>query len=712
MKISRKILCLSVASLAATTSWGSFLNDEQTKPTQVAKKALTSSDDEEISVAPQLPQFARHPHEVLAFSRALQAQQDGKFEQAGQAWRVCLEKKYHFQKSEIDACCIAVANLENSEQAYWMLSTLFKHYKSMVSPYFNAEYARAAYRLGKYKEASDLVTKHLWYGHDHTPGVLLIGADSFYHLKDYKTAFMYFDELIRTTDLKGSFLEYYQKGAFTANELNDHKTAYKWMGRLFNQAKAENIGLPVRLYLDAASYATFGGAVDLAEKYWTIFFQNEPNPTQDHFRAASLCAVVIGDYKKALEFLLLSCDKYSADKWRAGDMLLMARYYTYLGNKEQAGRWYASVFASDEQIFDPSSLSLIKGLFEDAQTFYLLNGQPEEAHKVLCRFFGEMVMAAGPCMKTQSKAGGAFTFSNTQQKRVRAPRQKTTKRTPTRQAEKVTLEDLRQKSHDFLAEKHKGLCDRLEKIDLSDSPDLLQEIANLKKLGGDLEVVKESLPALLQGVDQSEDKGLGKKETLIDFQTTLAGIEARLAYLERRYAKIAADKRRARVLAHFKALSHEADDVMPAPESGNLRGGYGHGKAPEPSPGLSNGPDTPKVELAEERPVVSMNMLKTAQKDYLEMKKIPGMLTKYKIFLAEIRANPLATATGSGRPKKLVGDAEMHARRFDKGNRFVYKVQKSGDNTYNVTIFSLLGHYTDLDHQIKTLNIKKHSSQH
>lgn len=705
MKISRKILCLSVASLTATTSWGSFLNDEQKEPKQVAKKALSSCDDEEIILAAQLPKFERPPHQIEDFSRALKAQQDGNFEEAVQAWRVCLEKKYHFQAYDIDKCCIAVSKLKNFKQAYWMWNTLFTRHNSMVSTFWYADYARAAYHLERYQEASDLVTKHFWYGHKHTAGLLLIGAESFYRLKDYKAAFMHFDELIRTENLKEGSLVYYQKGAYTASELKDYKTAYKWMGKLFENAGDED-DLPARLYLDAAGYASFGEAPELALKYWTIFFQKETNPTQSHFNAASLCAVVIGDYQKAIEYLRASFDKYDTKEWRGVDMLLMARFYTYLGNKDEAGKWYACAFESGNKIFDLSNIELKKGLFEDAQAFYLLNGEPEKAHEVCCGFIGGMLSAAIPLMLQQAKTGASSALSHTRQKGVRASRQKTTRRMPARQLEKITLEELRKKSHDFLAEKHKRLCDRLEKIDFSDSPHLLQEIATLKKLGGELEVVKENLPALLPGVDQSKVKGAGQKETLIDFQATLAGVEVRLADLERRYAKIEGVRRRERVLAHFKSLAYEAEDVITAPKSGNLRGAYSHAKPPESSPQLPECADTSRVEAAKVRPVVSINMLKTAKKDYSEMKKIPGMLTKYKNFLAEIRNDPLAIGKGSGRPKKLVGDAEMHARRFDKGNRFVYKVETTGDNTYNVTIFSLLGHYADLDHQIKTLGKK------
>jgi Txe/YoeB family toxin of Txe-Axe toxin-antitoxin module len=140
---------------------------------------------------------------------------------------------------------------------------------------------------------------------------------------------------------------------------------------------------------------------------------------------------------------------------------------------------------------------------------------------------------------------------------------------------------------------------------------------------------------------------------------------------------------------------------MPLPGVENLRALYGHNKTSSIS---SENTETTTTQPAPTAPTkqVTFHLLKSADKHYATIQSMPGMRGKYKNFIKELMEDPFSLEGGSGKPEQLYGETGLYSRRFDKKNRFVYLVRQTGEQTYDVTILSLLGHYKHLETQLQS----------
>lgn len=153
----------------------------------------------------------------------------------------------------------------------------------------------------------------------------------------------------------------------------------------------------------------------------------------------------------------------------------------------------------------------------------------------------------------------------------------------------------------------------------------------------------------------------------------------------------------------FLASATAPQELISIPLSMNIRAAFGYKKtsaAPATRNASSSASTSPASSSSSSNPLqASWSFTHQANKQRTVLKTMPGLQTKLERFLDEIEEDPLlqTTAHGSGRAKKLVATDNIFSRRFDKGNRFVYKVEKTTPDNARVTVLSLLGHYKNLD---------------
>lgn len=95
---------------------------------------------------------------------------------------------------------------------------------------------------------------------------------------------------------------------------------------------------------------------------------------------------------------------------------------------------------------------------------------------------------------------------------------------------------------------------------------------------------------------------------------------------------------------------------------------------------------------------VQWHITPAAEDQYQRLTKEQNM--KFKKFQNEIEQNPYLdesiSGTFSGKAKKLTGFSNLYSRRFDKKNRFVYRIEEH-EGQIRATILGLLTHYKILE---------------
>ncbi|MBA4117512.1 MAG: hypothetical protein C0514_01260 [Candidatus Puniceispirillum sp.] len=94
---------------------------------------------------------------------------------------------------------------------------------------------------------------------------------------------------------------------------------------------------------------------------------------------------------------------------------------------------------------------------------------------------------------------------------------------------------------------------------------------------------------------------------------------------------------------------------------------------------------------------VEWRLTPTAQKHLSDLRSVPGFQGKFETFRQEIEMEPWgrrgnALTHASGRAKLLNGYDNVFSRRFSKGDRFFYRVERQEDGRVVVTILGLMGH--------------------
>ncbi|MCA0369558.1 MAG: tetratricopeptide repeat protein [Proteobacteria bacterium] len=120
------------------------------------------------------------------------------------------------------------------------------------------------------------------------------------------------------------------------------------------------------------------------------------------------------------------------------------------------------------------------------------------------------------------------------------------------------------------------------------------------------------------------------------------------------------------------------------------------------SPSKGSPPRTPRAQSVSSAPapaqaLVTWRITPTAMKHMEALQSVPGFQTKFREFRHEIDMEPWGrrghTANhASGRAKLLKGHDNVFSRRFARGERFFYRVERQDDGRVIVTILGLMKH--------------------
>jgi Txe/YoeB family toxin of Txe-Axe toxin-antitoxin module len=362
--------------------------------------------------------------------------------------------------------------------------------------------------------------------------------------------------------------------------------------------------------------------------------------------------------------------------------------------------WYDRIFDRKHKKVNVSEAFYFTSLC-DALNAYLAEGELVKAKEV----FNLIALKIAKTTGNRASVRLAATAKRSKQGQKGGPR-KGRNNHQTKTA--TSVDELRQMTRNLLKQNCDTLLENLKKISFVGNAERQQTQISLEELQSEALIFKGK-------VTEQNSAQNGTSESLVTLKRQLADLEVRMNHLKAQHEKAEKVKRKEAIYSAFNALSIAEENLLPEPESVNLRSLYGHEKGTTTTttttttqsdvrPTISTTPDPKQAQ--EVAPTVTFKMLKSAEKQYKDLQGMPGMIGKYRTMLSEISSNPLHVGKGFGRPKELVGGNKLYSRRFDKANRFVYKVIQMGPHHYEVIILSVRGHYNELAHQLKNLNKK------
>jgi tetratricopeptide (TPR) repeat protein/Txe/YoeB family toxin of Txe-Axe toxin-antitoxin module len=715
--LNKKILLLSVfcaAKIWATNS--DVFSETQKQPvasSSVAAKRYKLPSD--IICAPRLQVVGSISlpdvslEEYATYAQSLHEQ--GEYLRSLYIWQKCAKENYLFSKDDIYRCTSTLTSADYWREAYDLWKWVFKTYPGDVCPDWYRGYAIAALNVEDFPSAYRVITKHLLRSEDIDAGTYLFAAQASLFTGRKQEALGHYENYFATEQPENISDVVYMNAADTYHKTNNDKAASKCMDLLFKSKKGTVHEVDV--YQDAATYAALNEDPEKALGYWEIYFSipDSKKGTTFNYARRGLAYGMIGDIEKGV----LNLEKYfeftPESEWVLMCALALGGDYMFLGKTEKACFWYDKVFAKG------------KGLAQN-----LNKAAPQDFHLAILSYLTkhdtEKVNIVMKTLQTLHPKEPFATFLSSEetptQGRGRGAKKRVTKaKKPVEMTEKMQALAIQNHLRKSYLDRCETLKITLNNMSFEDTQvvgqeektrlELLQEIIGFQKKN-----------ALVTTKGEGEETSSSAKEdvsaqedTLVDLQSHLMRFERKVHGLKRLQEKAMHARKKERSLAFLKELSELPQEVIPLSTTGNLRGLYGHAKS-EDRITLSTSSTTSASTMsamtlanASQQLHVTITLLKSAEKQHEQLQTMPGFKGKYKTFISEIMANPVQIEGTSGRTKLLHGEAGLFSRRFDKGNRMVYKVIKTSEDAYEVIFLNLLGHYKELDHQVEVMHKKQ-----
>jgi Txe/YoeB family toxin of Txe-Axe toxin-antitoxin module len=615
-------------------------------------------------------------------------------------WQRCIDAGYNFSESDVEFCTQTFREISGDPHSLYQLwDWIAQEYKASFCPSWYSLYAIAALEADQYDVADQMIKRHFLLSEKVYSGEHLIAAQANLFKGNPKQATKYFKDYLATEEPAKVSEDAYYNAAVAHHQGCNFKGASKCMDLLFEYSKKTTHEAVT--YEKAGTYATLSKELEKAKGYWDKYFELPESKEGDPFNHVSAAQTysALQDYIRAVQHL----ETYFALTPREDAEMIFAlslgEDYLALNNLEKACEWFDIAFAK-------GSISL-KGFancdvlsFHSAILAYALKGNFERIQSVV-RVLRELYSQDAWKDFVLNRQTSAKTRGNTNKKG--APKTKKIS-----DHEKASLSAAVQHNVKGAAfAQCDALTASLNKLEIADPQGEEKRVKLLKKIT----VLQEKVALATDTPNSPNEQNIFLGNALIDLQQKAGFIKRKVNLLAQRQEKVERARKKAQSIAYLETLSQLPKEIIPSPTSGNLRAQYRRVKE-KVAQALDVAPATaPAIQEEPQENHVVFSLLSSAQKQYSAMQKIATMRGKYKAFMSEIEANPVQIEGTTGRTKLLQADTGLFARRFDKGNRFVYKVIKTAPNTYNVTILNLLGHYTNLSEQIKMANKKEKSLQ-
>jgi|GEM_PF-3556005 tetratricopeptide (TPR) repeat protein len=629
---------------------------------------------------------------------ALQSANDQKFIDAASHWRAADLEGYSFPQQHLDQYIACVVIEQVYEEAFVLLKRLFHTYQNIPGTY-HWLYAFAASKVGEWDLASEEAKKYLLTAEHIDPDHYLQIGHIFLKTGRKEESLKAYEEYLATEDPRKINQEtYFELADFFYGVENAHM-ADKCMSEYFGAVEPTRV--PPLAHAVSAIYALDDHKIEKAILQWRTYFSlmaadaDKINIPPVFYLRASQAYGQKGEYRLAIAYLEKYLVTENEAEYQNIIYMNLGWYWAALGDTRKACMAYDHVFC-EEKIEGLDQLS--PNRYQSAATCYLSLGQVTQAERVM-KVLGhhypryKIVLPslveprpskkASPVLKkTRHPQKGKMGAQLGQQLQNRAG---------------LIQENLRQ----FHLTKCRDLYERIKKLSLKDRPEMAQSEEARLTLMKRLETILEE--ATLQNQTTSSSACLSTKPrvSLVDLQRDIIEIEEQIPAFKRLYDKAQQHRFTEQTTAYYRSLVNHPSELISLGRSGNLRSLFPYEKTCSPKEIRSTAQAAMSSHQMpqEELPTVSFHLLKEARKDYDHLMSQPGIKAKYVNFIEELSKNPCELSKGSGKPKRLRGADDLFSRRFDKANRMVYHVKKTGENTYEVTIMSLSGHYKHLTTQ-------------
>lgn len=639
---------------------------------------------------------------LISVTNALRADLHCDFKAAVFHWKAADLKGYPFSAQDLRHYISSTMNASLYSEALPLLKRLFQNPKD-ICPKDHWTYVAVAVGVENWRLACSQALQFIQKAEDITPYQYLKMGHLFLKVDKKEEASKAFEEFFLKEDPRKIDEDtYFHLADFFYGVENVHMSD-KCMNQYFDTITPK-LG-PARAYAVSAMYALEDDKVEKAIRYWGAYMslmgekgdQAEIMPI--YYLHASLAYGRAGEYRLAIAY----SEKYLAAELEPGyqniTFMNLGWYWSALGETQKACAAYDQLF-TDEATKKEGLSKLSPHRYFAVATSYLSLGKTSQAERVL-----RVLSFHHPKYKTKLRhpLGWLFTgdAASSQQKKKRL--QKKSSSTPTQfmqqqQAKRALL--IQESLRTFQVEKCKELYEKIGKLSMADRPEMAESERGRVAL---MTRIKELLERVAAGTQPASSSHAVTSLSLPELQHQVVEIEDQLPVFIRLHNKAQERRVKDQTTAYYRSLSTLPDEVIPLEASINLRSLFPH----EKSTLLKEGDSFERVtssshEERHEQPLrVSFRLLKEAKKDYDQMMSQPGMRGKYSNFIRALSENPLEMSKGAGKPKRLQGADDLYSRRFDKGNRMVYHVKKTGEDTFEVTLYSLLGHYKHLAVQQK-----------
>ncbi|MBA4117513.1 MAG: hypothetical protein C0514_01265 [Candidatus Puniceispirillum sp.] len=478
-------------------------------------------------------------------------------------------------------------------------------------------------------------------------------------------------------------------------------------------------------YANAAGTFTELGDHDLAATYWKkALSAGDTEPDYDSYASACLAAFQVCDYETALvaadgmlarrggehfsqdktDDLCLAAMAYSHNQRYDKSLNLWARIaaqkpldetaYLWSGNDlyalgDYVGASDAFSHLSNEKIGQHAS----KDSFIETLVFcHLAAGKNAQAQQILTRFRGKgpSAMRVTQGSKNQSRSPKNAQEISQPQRNLRA--MKVVIGTSMLAQMDETIARLKSDSHETLVniEQKMRACQELAKPLLAQLND----------------ATSQDHPPVSQDSSTSSSSSSSTRQEPSPFEE-IQKLAREVDALGQQYKKakstldrLAAKESRKQMIA--QAIKEEPTLFYPSaplpepkaqPQKRHKKKTRGKADTAKKGASTSSSASTPAVNASK----VEWRLTPTAQKHLSDLRSVPGFQGKFEAFRREIEMEPWgrrgnALTHASGRAKLLKGYDNVFSRRFSKGDRFFYRVERQEGARPVVTILGLMGH--------------------
>lgn len=640
----------------------------------------------------------------------------GHYKEALEEWQRLGAQRYQFTQDDRIWYSDLLLATDNIQVACNEWARFFRTPEETIDPVCYYAYANALFANQDYASTVKVLGRYL--AHDKAPlhGHAFMGQACSFHSKSrllnprdadaaYKKALHHCDLFVQEAGnceeghpmLEGVSVSTWLQVAKSYLELLKFEKAYTLYASLF--ARGEDAEIHPASYANAAQAALMAGRFKAAVKSWQRYFEVAPPGQVSALDYADMGLALAGAsaYDEAFDCFQKYRSLYGGVLHK-GYEFPMGAICLAKGDTMGAKTYYDSIFKSFK--FDSQLWTYFhSGMFHNAARLYLSLGDVPMAMNVLAA-----LGRVRPDQKiTLEQFLGLAQDAPTPPKLIKGGKRDKAKRAMRPVRSDLTVGDVRQ----AVIKHNVDICTKrleaLQRLDVSGDVVAQETCMNLIRDLKSALRLDETTTSSASSSSQGPSYDLKKLQSLV-FQT-----EAPVAKLSHLSQKQQDQKRTQIALEMLKARARMPEEVSPLPteimprvrmERPVRRASDSTVSSSSTSSSSSSAPvlETPRHTSVP----VAFEWLKTSEKDYERLVRIPGMAAKFQRFLDEIRLNPLEIRTGSGRPERLQADGLVFSRRFDKQNRMVYSAQLQADGSYKVTLLSLLGHYKHLANQLGT----------